>query len=55
MLRSARVGAYLCWFLVAGGAAAFGCGGSEKQSGEPSELIASDSWTKRVEFSSTDG
>ncbi len=36
MLRSARVGAYLCWFLVAGGAAAFGCGGGEKQSGEAS-------------------
>jgi hypothetical protein len=36
MLRSARVRVQVCWFLLAGGAAAFGCGGSEEQSGDPS-------------------
>jgi hypothetical protein len=34
VLRSAKMLAHVCWVLLVGGALAFGCGGSEKQSGE---------------------
>ena len=37
MLRSAKLRTHVCWILLLGGAAAFGCGGSEKQTGEPSD------------------